>query len=76
MDAEGLKYLSVGLTTLGMFGAAIGVANIFVSLLNGISRNPSVESKLMRGAYIGAGLVEAMGLFSFLIALLLLFVVV
>lgn len=75
MDAEGLKYVSVGLTTLGMLGAAVGVGNIFSSLINGVSRNPSVEPKLLKSAFIGAALSEAMGLFSFLIALLLLFVI-
>jgi F-type H+-transporting ATPase subunit c len=43
--------------------------------LNGISRNPSVEPKLMKSAFIGAGLSEALGLFAFLVSLLLLFVV-
>ncbi|AIF81760.1 F0F1 ATP synthase subunit C [endosymbiont of Acanthamoeba sp. UWC8] len=71
----GLKYIGVGLSALGMLGAALGVGNIFVGLLNGISRNPSVESKLTRSAFIGAALSEAMGLFAFLIALMLLFVV-
>ena len=56
-----------------MFGAAMGIGNIFAALLSGIARNPSAEDKLMKGAFIGAGLAEAMGLFAFLIALLLLF---
>jgi F-type H+-transporting ATPase subunit c len=71
----GLKYIGVGLSSLGMLGAALGVGNIFVGLVNGISRNPSVEPKLLRSAFIGAALSEAMGLFAFLIALMLLFVV-
>lgn len=75
MDALGLKYVGVGLTTLGMLGAAIGVGNIFSALINGVARNPSIEPQLMKGAFIGAALSEAMGLFAFLIALLLLFVI-
>jgi F-type H+-transporting ATPase subunit c len=75
MDAEGLKYIGVGLCSIAMLGAAIGVGNIFTALLNGVARNPSVEPKLMKSAFIGAGLSEAMGLFGFLIALLLLFVI-
>jgi F-type H+-transporting ATPase subunit c len=58
-----------------MFGAAIGIGNIFAALLNSIARNPSAENKLIKSAFIGAGLTEAMGLFAFLIALLLLFFV-
>ena len=75
MELEALKYIGVGLTSIGMFGAAMGIGNIFAALLNGIARNPSAEDKLMKGAFIGAGLAEAMGLFAFLIALLLLFFV-
>jgi F-type H+-transporting ATPase subunit c len=75
MELEALKYIGVGLTSIAMFGAAVGIGNIFSALLNGIARNPSAEEKLMKGAFIGAGLAEAMGLFAFLIALLLLFFV-
>ncbi|WPX96021.1 F0F1 ATP synthase subunit C [Candidatus Bandiella euplotis] len=73
MELEALKYIGVGLSSIGMLGAAIGIGNIFSALLNGIARNPSAEDKLMKSAFIGAGLAEAMGLFAFLIALLLLF---
>lgn len=72
---EGLKYVGVGLTAIAMLGAAIGVGNIFSALLDGVARNPSVEPKLMKSAFIGAGLAEAMGLFAFVIAIILLFVV-
>jgi F-type H+-transporting ATPase subunit c len=75
MELEALKYIGVGLTSIAMFGAAMGIGNIFAALLDGIARNPSAEDKLMKGAFIGAGLAEAMGLFAFLIALLLLFFV-
>ena len=73
MDATTFKYVAVGLMAFGMLGAAIGVGNIFAALMNGISRNPSAAEKLERMAFIGAGLVEAMGLFSFVIAMLLIF---
>ncbi len=72
---EGLKYIGVGLTSLGMLGAALGVGNIFAAMLNGIARNPNAESKLSKYIYVGAGLAEAMGLFALVVALLLIFVV-
>ena len=75
MELESLKYIGVGLSSMAMLGAALGIGNIFSALINGIARNPSAESRLMKGAFIGAGLAEAMGLFAFLIALLLLFFV-
>ena len=75
MELESLKFIGVGLMAFAMLGAALGVSSIFSALLNGIARNPSTESQLMKSAFIGAGLAEAMGLFAFLIALLLLFVI-
>lgn len=78
MDAQSLvslKYIAVGFMAFGMLGAALGVANIFTAMLNGIARNPASESKLAKYVYVGAGLAEAMGLFSLVIALLLIFVV-
>ena len=50
-----LKFIVVGLTSFSMLGAAIGIGNIFSSLLNGIARNPATENKLMKAAFIGAG---------------------
>jgi F-type H+-transporting ATPase subunit c len=73
MELVYLKYIAVGLMSIGMFGAAIGIGNIFSSLLNAISRNPSASEQLQRMAFIGAGLAEAMGLFAFVIAILLIF---
>ena len=65
MDAMAFKYIGAGLMAFGMLGAALGVGNIFGSLLNSIARNPSAGDQLQRMALIGAGLAEAMGLFSF-----------
>ena len=73
MELEALKYIGVGLCSIAMGGAAVGVGNIFASLMGASSRNPSMHSKMSTAAFIGAGLSEAMGLFAFLIALLLLF---
>jgi len=75
MELNTFKYIGVGLCAMGMVGAAIGVGNIFSALLNGIARNPSAEQQMVRSAFIGAGLAEAMGLFSFLLAILLIFAV-
>jgi len=73
MDPMSLKFIGVGLMAVGMLGAALSVGNIFSSLLNSIARNPSASDQMQRMAFIGAGLAEAMGLFSFVIAMLLIF---
>ena len=72
---EELKFIGVGLTALGMLGAAIGVGIIFAAALNGIARNPSAEEKLTKNVFIGAGLSEAMGLFALVIAFMLMYAV-
>jgi F-type H+-transporting ATPase subunit c len=74
MDAMSLKFIGVGFMAFGMLGAALGVSNIFSSLLSAIARNPSASDQMQRMALIGAGLAEAMGLFSFVIAMLLIFI--
>ena len=73
MDPAVYKYIGVGMMAFGMLGAGIGVGMIFSALLNSVARNPSAIEQLQRNALIGAGLVEAMGLFSFVIAMLLIF---
>lgn len=73
MEAMSMKFIGVGLMAFGMLGAAVGVGLIFGSLLSSIARNPSASEQMQRMAFIGAGLAEAMGLFSFVIAMLLIF---
>ena len=73
IEGIALKFIGAGLMAFGMLGAAIAVGNIFSSLLNSIARNPSASDQLQKMAIIGAGLAEAMGLFSFVIAILLIF---
>lgn len=73
MDATSFKYIAIGLMSFGMLGAALGVGNIFSSLLNAIARNPSQEGKLFQRAIIGAGMAEALGIFAFGIAMILMF---
>lgn len=72
MDYSALKYIGVGLTAIGMMGAAIGVGSIFAALLNGIARNPGAEGKMKNLAFIGAAFAELMGLLAFVVAMIVL----
>ena len=74
MELEALKFIGAGLTSFGFLGAALALGNIFSSAFSSIARNPSVEPKLTKYIFIGAGFAESMGLFSLVIALILLFV--
>lgn len=69
------KYIAAGIATLGLGGAAIGIALIFVALINGTSRNPSLRSVIFPQAILGFALSEACGLFCLLVSFLLLYAV-
>ena len=69
------KYIGAGLACLGMLGADVGVGNIFGSFLQGAMRNPSAAQSQFGNLIFGFAVTEALGIFSLLIALLLLFVV-
>ena len=75
MDAEAAKYIGAGLATLGMIGSALGVGNIFGQFLAGALRNPSAAAGQTATLFIGIAFAEALGIFAFLVALLLMFAV-
>lgn len=72
MELEALKFIGVGLTTIGMAGAAIAIGNIFAAFFNSIARNPSAAPKIEKYIYIAVGLAEAMGIFAVLLAFMIL----
>ncbi|MBY0381230.1 MAG: F0F1 ATP synthase subunit C [Xanthobacteraceae bacterium] len=75
MDPVAAKYIGAGLATLGMGGAGVGVGMIFSQFLNGALRNPSASQGQFANLIFGFAVTEALGIFSLLIALLLLFAV-
>ena len=75
MDPVAAKYIGAGLACLGMAGAGIGLGNLFGQFLSGALRNPSAAPGQMANLFVGIAFAEALGIFSFLIALLLMFAV-
>ena len=75
MDAEAAKLIGAGLAAIGAGMAAIGVGNVFGSFLEGALRNPSAADGQFGRLIFGFAVTEALGIFSLLIALLLLFAV-
>jgi F-type H+-transporting ATPase subunit c len=69
------KYIGAGLACLGMGGAGIGVGQIFANYLAGALRNPSAADGQFARLIFGFAVTEALGIFSLLVALLLLFAV-
>ncbi|MBL4785072.1 MAG: F0F1 ATP synthase subunit C [Cohaesibacteraceae bacterium] len=74
MDAEAAKLIGAGIACIGMGGAAMGVGNIFGNYVAGALRNPSAAAGQFTNALIGAALAEGLGIFSLVVALILLFV--
>ena len=70
---EGLNYVGAGLACLAMLGAAIGVGNIFAAYLDGAMRNPSAAPAQFGNLIFGFAVTEALGIFGFAIALILIF---
>ena len=75
MDAEAARYIGAGLACFGMAGTALALGNIFSSFLSGALRNPSAADGQFGRLVFGFAVTEALGIFSLLVALLLLFVV-
>ena len=69
------QYLVAGLACIGMAGAAMGVGNVAGNFLSGALRNPSAAAGQTATLFIGMAFAEALGIFSFLVALLLMFAV-
>jgi F-type H+-transporting ATPase subunit c len=73
--AEMGKYIGAGLATIGLGGAGIGVGHVAGNFLAGALRNPSAAASQTATLFVGIAFAEALGIFSFLIALLLMFAV-
>jgi len=67
------QYIGAGLAGLGTGVAAIGVGNVAANFLAGALRNPSAAASQTATLFIGIAFAEALGIFAFLVALLLMF---
>ena len=67
------KFIGAGIAALGSGVAAIGVGSVASNFLAGALRNPSAAGSQTATLVIGLAFAEALGIFSFLVALLLMF---
>lgn len=74
MDAEAARFLGAGIALLCMFGVGTALGNIFSTYISSTARNPSAEPKFKTMTFIGMALVEALGIFALVVALILIFV--
>jgi F-type H+-transporting ATPase subunit c len=75
MDMQAAKMIGAGLAMIGMFGAGMGIGAIFSNFMTASARNPAVIDQIRVMTFIGAAFAELLGLLSFVVAILLLFVV-
>ncbi|MGL4810623.1 MAG: F0F1 ATP synthase subunit C [Beijerinckiaceae bacterium] len=71
MTPQAAAFIGAGLAAIGVGLAAIGVGHIFGNFLAGALRNPSASDGQFGRAFIGAALAEGLGIFAFVIAVLL-----
>ncbi len=74
MEVDAAKMIGAGIACIGMGGAGVGVGIIFGNYLSGALRNPAAAASQFTNLIFGFAVTEALGIFSLLVALLLLFV--
>jgi len=74
MDLNVLKAIGAGLAAIGMIGSGLGLGMVFGKFFEAVSRQPALEDNLKTYLFIGMALVEAIALFAFVIAAIILFV--
>ncbi len=76
MDVEAAKLLGAGLCMgLGAIGPGIGEGVVAGNAIASMARNPKMADKLLSNMLVGMALCESTGIYSLVIALILLFVV-
>lgn len=65
--------VGAGLAALGVIGPALGVGLAAFKSLEGMARQPEIANKLFINGLIFAALCEGLGLFAWIISLLLTF---
>ena len=73
--AELGQYIGAGLAAIGSGIAAVGVGTVAGNFLSGALRNPSAAAGQTATLFIGIAFAEALGIFAFLVSLLLMFAV-
>ncbi|MBM3146306.1 MAG: ATP synthase F0 subunit C [Actinobacteria bacterium] len=75
MDAEAAKVIGAGIAMgVGAIGPGIGLGMLISKALESIARQPEVTNDIRTNMFIGIGVTEAVALYAFVIALILVFV--
>jgi F-type H+-transporting ATPase subunit c len=74
MDIHAAKAIGAGLAMSGLIGAGAGLGILFGNYLQAAIRNPAAAAGERTYLFIGMALAESMGLFAFVLGLLIYFV--
>jgi F-type H+-transporting ATPase subunit c len=75
MDANAAKLLGAGIAMgVGALGPGIGLGMLLGKAYESIARQPEVSSDIRTNMFIGIGVTEAVALYAFVVALILIFV--
>ena len=74
MEPNAAKLIGAGLAVIPLLGVGVGLGILFSSVITVMGRNPSAAESVKGTALFYFALVEAIGLFALVIALLILFV--
>lgn len=70
------KYLGAGIAMgFGAIGSGIGEGQAAAHALDGMARQPEMEASLLRTMIIGQAIAESTGIYSLIVAIMLLLVV-
>lgn len=72
----GMAAIGAGLAAIGCLGAGIGTGNATGKAVEGISRQPEANGKILSALVIGSAFSEATAIYAALIGLLLIFRVI
>ncbi len=76
MELEAAKVIAAGIAMgLGAIGPAVGEGFVGGKTMEAIGRNPSVSDKLIPNMVVAMAITESTGIYSLVIALIILFVV-
>jgi len=74
MELAVAKAFAAAIALISFFGVALALGNLFSNYMTSVSRNPSAQPKLQTMVYIGMALIEALGIFAFAVAMIIIFV--
>ena len=75
MDANAAKLLGAGIAMgVGALGPGLGLGLMIGKALESIARQPEVAGDIRTNMFIGIGVTEAVALYAFVVALILMFV--